>query len=66
MPRSLEHVDRAFDVYTLIKRRISETWAYARPRGQMDHLVEFYAAKHFIKRCAVGQVALFEFERFGQ
>ena len=65
-PGRFEQVDRAFDVDALVKRRLGEAGPHAGPRSEVDDLVELHAAEQFVERRAVAQVAMDEFEGFGQ
>ena len=63
---AFEQVDRAFDVDTLVKRRLGKAGTHAEPRSEVNDLVELDAAEQFSERRAVAQVAMDEFKRFGQ
>ena len=65
-PGGFEQVDRAFDVDALVKGGFGEAGPHARAGREMDDLVKFHAAEQFVERGAVGQIAVDEFERFGQ
>ena len=65
-PGGFEQVDRPLDVDPLVKGRFSEAGAHARAGRKVDDLIELDAAEQFVKRRAVAQIAMDEFERFGQ
>jgi len=62
----LEEVDGAFDVDALIERGMVEAGADAGAGGEMDDLVEFYGSEEFADGAGGADVALDEFEGFGE
>src|ERR1039458_7982696 len=61
--RGFEDVDRALDVHALVKRRLLQARPHARPRGEVDDLIEFDGRKKFVERGGIAYVAVEKFKR---